>query len=130
MKIQYLLLISFLLTILASVLTYRSNSGQDEIMTRSEADALLQEIHYIASAGVTYWIKPTALGGGARSFIGLSNVTMFGMDTSNELRTHRISAVSKNAFTLTSTGLISGVKVVSTITNKGLSGSPTIILPS
>ena len=47
----------------------------------SERDALLQDVNNIASAAASYWRKPAALGGGARSFVGVSDVTVLGSDS-------------------------------------------------
>ncbi|NQT10046.1 MAG: hypothetical protein HQ573_02625, partial [Desulfobacteraceae bacterium] len=39
----------------------------------AERDALLQDVNSIASNAAAYWRKPAALGGGARSFVGITN---------------------------------------------------------
>jgi len=95
----------------------------------AERDALLQDVNNVASTAASYWRKPTALGGGARSFVGTSDVTSFGADSSNANGTFLMSLITTNQFTLTATGSNEGVIVVSTITQQGVNGTPTITLP-
>ena len=95
----------------------------------SERDALLQDVNNIASAAASYWRKPAALGGGARSFVGVSNVTVLGSDSSNANGTFVMSANTGTQFTLTATGANEGVIIVATVTQAGVSGTPTITLP-
>ena len=96
---------------------------------KAERDALLHDINKMASAAASYWRKPVALGGGARSFAGVTDVTSFGTDSSNENGTFAISAVTENQFTLTATGSNEGVIVVATITQNGFPGASTITHP-
>ena len=95
----------------------------------SERDALLQDVNNIASAAASYWRKPAALGGGARSFVGVSDVTVLGSDSSNANGTFVMSANTGTQFTLTATGANEGVIIVATVTQAGVSGTPTITLP-
>jgi len=95
----------------------------------AERDALLQDVNNIASAAASYWRKPAALGGGARSYVGVSDVTVLGADSSNANGTFVMSANTGNQFTLTATGANEGVIIVATITQAGVSGTPTITLP-
>ena len=95
----------------------------------SERDALLQDVNNIASAAASYWRKPAALGGGARSFVGVSDVTVLGADSSNANGTFVMSANTGTQFTLTATGANEGVIIVATVTQQGVSGTPTITLP-
>jgi len=95
----------------------------------AERDALLQDVNNVASTAASYWRKPTALGGGARSFVGVSDVTSFGADSSNANGNFIMSTVVTNQFTLTATGSNEGVIIVATITQQGVSGSPAITLP-
>ena len=95
----------------------------------SERDALLQDVNNIASAAASYWRKPTALGGGARSFVGVSDVTVLGSDSSNANGTFVMSANTGTQFTLTATGANEGVIIVAVVTQQGVSGTPTITLP-
>lgn len=129
MNTQKLLILSFLLMIIGAALSSRMGSGPAEIMTKNEAELLLQEVRYIASNAVIYWRKPTQIGGGKKSFIGIADVRSFGLEPINGQRVHTISAVSNKEFTLTTTGLINGIKIVSILTNNGIKGTPNIILP-
>lgn len=130
MNAQKLLILSFLLMILAAAISSRIGTGPAEIMTKNEADLLLGEVQYIASIAVIYWRKPAQIGGGKRSFIGIRDVTSFGIEPINGQRIHTISAVKKNEFMLTTVGLINGIKIVSIVTNHGIKGNPTIITPA
>ncbi len=129
MNVQKLLIISFLLMILGAALVSRTGTGPEEIMTKNESDLLIQEVRYIASNAVIYWRKPAQIGGGKRSFIGITDVKSFGLEPINVQRVHTISAVKTKEFTLTTVGLINGIKIVSILTNQGIKGTPTIILP-
>ena len=95
----------------------------------SERDALLQDVNNIASAAASYWRKPAALGGGARSFVTVSDVTVLGSDSSNANGTFVMSGNTGTQFTLTATGANEGVIIVATVTQQGVSGTPTITLP-
>lgn len=95
----------------------------------AERDALLQDVNNVASTAASYWRKPAALGGGARSFVGVSDVTSFGADSSNANGIFIMSSVIANSFTLTATGANEGIIIVTTITQQGVSGSPAITLP-
>ncbi|MCH8928489.1 MAG: hypothetical protein IIB39_07225 [Candidatus Marinimicrobia bacterium] len=95
----------------------------------AERDALLQDVNNVASTAASYWRKPAALGGGARSFVGVLDVTAFGADSSNANGNFLMSTVAANSFTLTATGANEGVIVVANITQQGVSGTPTITLP-
>ena len=129
MNAQKLLIISFLLMILGAALSSRMGSGPAEIMTRNESDLLLQEVRYIASNAVIYWRKPVQIGGGKKSFIGITDVKSFGLEPINGQRVHTITAITNKEFILTTIGLISGIKIVSILTNHGIKGTPTITLP-
>lgn len=95
----------------------------------AERDALLQDVNNVASTAASYWRKPAALGGGARSFVGVSDVIAFGADSSNANGNFLMSTVTANSFTLTATGANEGVIIVANITQQGVSGTPTITLP-
>ena len=95
----------------------------------AERDALLQDVNNVASSAAAYWRKPAALGGGARTFVGTTDVTTFGADSSNANGSFVMSAVTATAFTLTATGANEGVVIVATVTQGGVSGTPTITLP-
>ncbi|TFB14021.1 hypothetical protein E3V33_00505 [Candidatus Marinimicrobia bacterium MT.SAG.4] len=95
----------------------------------AERDALLQDVNNIASTAAAYWRKPAALGGGARDFSAVSDVVVFGADSSNANGSFVLSAAGVTSFTLTATGANEGVVIVATITQQGVSGTPTIIMP-
>ncbi len=116
--------------VLGAALSYKTGTGPEEIITKSESDLLLGEVQYIASNAVILWRKPAQLGGGKKSFIGIRDVSSFGVDPLNAQRIHTISNVKEREFTLTTVGLINGVKLISIITNLGIKGNPTIILPA
>ena len=95
----------------------------------AERDALLQDVNNVASSAASYWRKPAALGGGARTFVGVADVTTFGADSSNANGVFVMSSVTATSFVLTSTGSNEGVVVVATITQQGVSGTPAVTLP-
>ena len=95
----------------------------------AERDALLQDVNNIASSAAAYWRKPAALGGGARDFSGITTVVVFGADSSNANGSFVLSGAGVTSFTLTATGANEGVVIVATVTQNGVSGTPTITLP-
>ena len=95
----------------------------------AERDALLQDINYVASSAASYWRRPAVLGGGARTFVGVTDITKFGTDSSNANGNFVMSSVTLASFTLTATGYNEGVVIVATITEQGVSGTPAITVP-
>ncbi len=95
----------------------------------AERDALLQDVNNVASSAASFWRKPNALGGGNRSFVGVTDVTTFGSDSSNANGVYIMSSVTATSFVVTATGANEGVIVVASISQQGVSGSPTITLP-
>ncbi len=95
----------------------------------AERDALLQDVNSVASSAASYWRKPAALAGGARTFVGVTDVTTFGADSSNANGSFVMSTVTATSFTLTATGANEGVIIVATVTQQGVSGTPSITLP-
>ena len=95
----------------------------------AERDALILDVNTVAASAASYWRKPAALGGGARSFVGVSDITTFGSDSSTMNGNFVMSSVSNNQFVLTATGTNEGVIIVVTITQQGVTGSPSITLP-
>ena len=74
MNAQKLMILSILLLIIGAAISSKIGTGPEEIITKSESDILLQEVRYIASNAVIYWRKPAQLGGGKKSFIGITDV--------------------------------------------------------
>ena len=95
----------------------------------AERDALLQDVNNIASSAASYWRKPAALGGGARDFTGIADVTVFGADSSNANGTFTMTVTNATTIVVTATGANEGVIVVATITQQGVQGTPTITMP-
>lgn len=95
----------------------------------SERDALILDINTVAASAASYWRKPAALGGGARSFVGVSDITSFGSDSSTINGNFVMSSVTANQFVLTATGANEGVIIVATISQQGVTGTPAITLP-
>ena len=130
MNAQKLIILSLLLMVLGAILSSKTGTGPEEIITKNESDLLLQEVRYIASNAVIYWRKPAQLGGGKKSFIGITDVNSLGVEPINLQRVHTISGVKKKEFTLTTVGLLNGVKIVSILTSRGIKGTPVITLPT
>ncbi len=95
----------------------------------AERDALIQDVNNIASSAASYWRKPAALGGGARDFTGIADVTVFGADSSNANGTFTMTVTNATTIVVTATGANEGVIVVATITQQGVQGTPAITLP-
>ena len=95
----------------------------------AERDALVQDVNNIASSAAAYWRKPAALGGGARDFTGISDVTVFGADSSNANGTFTMTVTNSSEIVVTATGANEGVIVVATITQAGVQGTPAITMP-
>ncbi len=95
----------------------------------AERDALVQDVNNIASSAAAYWRKPAALGGGARDFTGIADVTVFGADSSNANGTFAMTVTNSTTIVVTATGANEGVIVVATITQAGVQGTPVITMP-
>ncbi|MCH8272583.1 MAG: hypothetical protein IIB41_04950, partial [Candidatus Marinimicrobia bacterium] len=83
----------------------------------------------IASSAASYWRKPAALGGGARDFTGIGDVTVFGADSTNANGTFTMTVTNSSEIIVTATGSNEGVVVVATITQQGVQGTPVITMP-
>jgi len=95
----------------------------------AERDALVQDVNNIASSAAAFWRKPAALGGGARDFTGIADVTVFGADSSNANGTFAMTVTNATTIVVTATGSNEGVIIVATVTQQGISGTPVITLP-
>ncbi len=115
--------------VVGAIFTSRSGTPPEEIVSKNDQELLLQEVRYIASNAVIFWRKPTQLGGGKKSFEGLSDVSSFGLEPVSGQRVHEISSVQKDSFVLISTRMMTGVKIISMISNKGIAATPIIIVP-
>ena len=96
----------------------------------AEREALIQDVNNIASVAAAYWRKPAALGGGARTFDGVTTVTTFGAPDSNANGGFVITgAAGITEFDVIATGWSEGVIIEATITQNGVLGTPTITMP-
>ena len=125
---QQILLIAFL-TIILSVAVVVGMNVYAIGSLNSELDALIIDVNSVAASATSYWRMPVALGGGARSFEGVSDVSSFDSELSNMNSTFVLSSVMTNQFVLTATSANKGIIVVATITQHGVMGSPVITLP-
>ena len=66
---------------------------------------------------------------GINMFTSVTVVTGFGADPSNANGSFVMSTINAGDFILTATGATEGVVIVTTITQGGVSGTPTITLP-
>ena len=107
----------------------RSGSSPEEVVSNNDQELMLQEIRYITSNALIYWRKPAQLGGGKKTFVGISDVSSFGVEPVSTQRIHTISSVQKESFVLTTTSLLTSIKIVSNISNKGIVGTPIIYIP-
>ena len=125
---QKILLIAFLTIILSAAVVVGMNVYAIGSLN-SELDALLIDVNSVAASATSYWRMPVALGGGARSFEGVSDVSSFDPELSDMNGTFVLSSVMTNQFVLTATSANEGIIVVATITQQGVMGSPVITLP-
>ena len=126
---QHQLLLIILGTIIVGVAVIVGINEFTKAAVNAEIDALLKNINNIGAAASTYWSKPAVAGGGARTFVGTSNVTTFGADSSNANGVYVMSSVTATQFTLIATGSNEGVVIVRTVTQHGVSGRYTITMP-
>ncbi len=125
---QKILLIAFLTIILSAAVVVGMNVYAIGSLN-SELDALIIDVNSVAASATSYWRMPVALGGGARSFEGVSDVSSFDSELSDMNSTFVLSSVMTNQFVLTATSANEGIIVVATITQQGVMGSPVITLP-
>ena len=125
---QKILLIAFLTIILSAAVVVGMNVYAIGSLN-SELDALLIDVNSVVGSATSYWRMPVALGGGARSFEGVSDVSSFDSELSNMNSTFVLSSVMTNQFVLTATSANKGIIIVATITQQGVMGSPDITLP-
>ena len=102
----------------------------------AESDRLVQEVNAVGSNGAAFWRKPEQMGGGGRSFAGITvaaGLAKLGVSDTTENTIMVIStagtAGDAGSFGVTATGRSEGVIVVATIDKDGVSGSPTITYP-
>lgn len=126
---QQQLLLIVLGTIIVGVAVVVGINMFSQGAVNAERDALVQDVNMIGAKAAEYWRKPVEMGGGARTFVGVTDVTKLGADSSNANGTYIMSSVTASQFTLTATGANEGVIVAATITSSGVSGAPTITLP-
>ncbi len=99
----------------------------------AESDRLVQEVNVVGSNAAAYWRKPVQMGGGGRSFAGITadapGLAKLGSASSDATTLVISTAGTDSSFVITATGTSEGVIVVATIGIDGVSGSPTITLP-
>ncbi|MCK5329833.1 MAG: hypothetical protein KAK01_00365 [Candidatus Marinimicrobia bacterium] len=125
---QQQLLLIVLGTIIVGVAVVVGINMFGEGAVNAERDALLQDVNSIASNAAAYWRKPAALGGGARTFVGITSVTTFGSSASNANGTFTMTVTDSVTFELTAFGANEGVTIVATVTQDGVQGTPDITL--
>ena len=94
----------------------------------AEADRLVQEVNSVASQAASYWRKPAQMGGGGRTFAGVTT-TKLGVSDTTDNTIIGLSNIAAASFDVTATGRSEGVVVTATINEDGISGSPTITYP-
>ena len=125
---QQQLLLIVLGTIIVGVAVVVGINMFGEGAVNAERDALLQDVNSIASNAAAYWRKPAALGGGARTFVGITSVTTFGSSASNANGSFTMTITDSVTFELTAVGANEGVTIVATVTQDGVQGTPDITL--
>jgi len=93
----------------------------------AEADRLVQEVNAVGANAAAYWRKPIQMGGGGRTFTG---VTLEDLGAQDSTANTKLTLTSTDVLiTLTALGLSEGVTVEATINEDGVVGSPTITKP-
>jgi len=99
----------------------------------AEADRLVQEVNTVGSNAAAYWRKPVQMGGGGRSFTGITadaaGLAKLGMASSDATILEVTTAGTDSSFVIKATGTSEGVEVEATIGIDGVVGSPTITKP-
>lgn len=99
----------------------------------AESDRLVQEVNVVGSNAAAYWRKPVQMGGGGRTFVGITadaaGLAALGVASSDATTLSISTAGDADDFGVTATGTAEGVVVVATIDEDGVVGSPTITLP-
>ena len=99
----------------------------------AEADRLVQEVNMVASNAAAYYRKPVQMGGGGRSFTGITadSTGLAKLNvSSNDATTWEVSqAGTASSFKIKATGTSEGVVVEATIGPDGVVGSPTVTKP-
>ena len=127
---QQQLLLIVLGTIIVGVAVVVGINMFTTVAINAERDALVQDVNNIASAAASYWRKPLALGGGGRTFAGVTSVTTFGAADSNANGEFTITGTpGLTTFDVLATGGNEGVTVAATISQQGIQGTLTIVIP-
>ena len=93
---------------------------------QANADAVLQDCMRIAASAQGYYRKPTMLGGGGASFVGLTLPKCGWKSASNQNGDYALSSVAARSFIVTGTGNQNTVVAVTVYPDS--TASPTITL--
>lgn len=93
---------------------------------QANADAVLQDCMRIAASAQGYYRKPTMLGGGGASFVGLTLPKCGWKSASNQNGDYALSSVASGSFVVTGTGNQNTVVAVTVYPDS--TASPTITL--
>ena len=93
---------------------------------QANADAVLQDCMRIAASAQGYYRKPTMLGGGGSSFVGLTLPKCGWKSASNQNGSFALSSVAAGSFIVTGTGNQNTVVAVTVYPDS--TASPTITL--
>ena len=93
---------------------------------QANADAVLQDCMRIAASAQGYYRKPTMLGGGGASFVGLTLPKCGWKSASNQNGDYALSSVAAGSFIVTGTGNQNTVVAVTVYPDS--TASPTITL--
>ncbi|HKK44119.1 MAG TPA: hypothetical protein VJ964_01270 [Balneolaceae bacterium] len=107
---QQQLLITILVTIIIGVATVIAINTMQASRTKANESAVRQDMLMVINDAHIYYRKPKALGGGGKSFDGISGDDIVSIDTTNENGTYEISG-SGNTVTVDGTGTADGVSL-------------------
>ncbi|HDT12277.1 MAG TPA: hypothetical protein ENO01_01325 [Candidatus Marinimicrobia bacterium] len=125
---QQQLLLIVLGTIIVGVAVVVGINMFSQGAVNAEIEALIQDVNMIGSNAASYWRKPAEMGGGARSFTGVT-LEKLGASSSNANGDFVLTVVNSDSVTVTATGANEGAVVVAGITSAGVKGTPTITRP-
>jgi hypothetical protein len=102
---QQLLLIVLSMVLIGVALTVAITMFQANAIESNRA-ALTDDLLYFATRARDYYWRPSTLGGGNRSFLGITNLRMLSNMTSNENGEYKIESISKDELIIIGTGKV------------------------
>lgn len=105
---QQQLLLTILVTVIIGIATIIAIDTMQQAQNNSKEAALRQDILMVLNDAQMYYEKPESLGGGGKSFDGITEKYILSIDPENENGTYEISG-SGNTVTVNGYGKVDGV---------------------